>query len=272
MLGEGFTRGVRDPLRAYFQFQTHARVSENLADLAGAWQVFLTYALHCRAVTQEEAQHLWTQVLANLRVVVHQQGHLLREKDPVEYGLSLLLELLATGQAFLTDGQTGGPPEEAGRWGWQSREADYPGWTFTEASQTWTRRPSADHLGYVLEIDGTQWVLLHPHQTYTQIQQLAYRSNMSLDGSATFWRRVKAALVPRGLMLCEADKVTHRRKIADGSTRLPLIHLRSDFAQHLGQESPEARLGSSTPLDRFVPVLSVQGSPATPPGAAQDEG
>ena len=72
-----FSSKIRDPLRAEFA-GPHTRTPDNMADLAGAWRTYLSYALSCGAVTQIEAQQYWNRVMRALKYLSKGQADLLR--------------------------------------------------------------------------------------------------------------------------------------------------------------------------------------------------
>ncbi|MFC3833350.1 MULTISPECIES: hypothetical protein [Deinococcus] len=250
LYGRAYIRDIRDPLRWLFEAsRAHNRTPDNIADLAGAWRVYLTFACEAGAVSATEAQAYWRRVVAALREMSTDQATHLSESDPVRSTLRIIQTLLLTQRIYLADADTGQAPTDPGKYGWQP-SAD------GSDSQP---NPRASLAGYVEVIDGVEWLMFLPAALYTEIERYTAGEDVALPPARTLWRRIKEALRPLGYLISEGDRTTHRRSVfgsADGA-RVELLHLRADYGDYLQATGTKKDYGEESVSGcglTFVPI------------------
>ena len=96
----------------------HRRTPDITAQLIAAVEVYLDFAVHVAAITQGDADALWTRSWRELTNLAATQANKQASNDPVARYLELLGAALSSGAAHLlaTNGQ---PPTDAEAWGWR---------------------------------------------------------------------------------------------------------------------------------------------------------
>jgi hypothetical protein len=111
---------VRELQSRGLPYASHARLPAALAELQGAWEIWLQFALEAGAVgsgEQVELAHRMSRALDELAV---QQAPYQVANDPALRFVALLNAALAGGRAHVAD-RLGGPPEATSLWGWRRK-------------------------------------------------------------------------------------------------------------------------------------------------------
>ncbi len=95
----------------------HARLPTALAELQGAWEIFLEFALEVGAITQAEREQLEERSEQALGELAERQAKYQLVSNPAALFICLLRAALARGAAHVAD-RTGGMPLAAAAWGW----------------------------------------------------------------------------------------------------------------------------------------------------------
>jgi hypothetical protein len=99
----------------------HPRTLTIIVQLLVAFETFLRFAEDVGAISEEEAEALWSRLDKALDQLAEKQGHEQVEQDPAERFLSLIRSAILCGEAHLAD-RAGGPPvERPENWGWVER-------------------------------------------------------------------------------------------------------------------------------------------------------
>jgi hypothetical protein len=208
----------------------HARTPSIVADLALGLRYFLRFAVECGAITPERrealAQRAWAALLSSART----QADHVREADPVDNFLRLLLGAVTSGRAHLA-APGGGSPEDAVAWGWQV--ADQPAGRITGHPAATTTYASRGNL--VGWIDGDDVYLL-PKVAFSVAQELARAQDASLPVTEdTLWRRMEERQL---LTAHRKDKTTLRRTVGGKKQEVHYIR-RGTLLGERGQRAPE---------------------------------
>src|SRR5262249_4112829 len=149
----------------------HNQTRDLATRLLAGWEVFLTFARDCEAITAEKQIDLWNQAQAALQESLSVQDRLQAESDPARRVLELLAAAVAGGRAHL-DGMDGGVPEEAPRWGWKK-----------EGGAGLYATPTHAAMGELIGWVGGEDVFLEPDTALAVAQRLAKDQSEALPVS-----------------------------------------------------------------------------------------
>jgi len=135
--------------------KTHARLPSALAQLQGAWDVWLQFALEVGAINPSQQLGLQQRGARALGELAALQDRYQEASDPALRFLALLRAALANGRAHVADRQ--GAPESAELWGWRRKPT----------GRRWT--PTGIQIGWVAGHE----LFLDPAASYHIAQQLA---------------------------------------------------------------------------------------------------
>ena len=136
--------------------KTHARLPSALAQLQGAWDVWLQFALEVGATNASEQFGLKKRGARALEEMAALQARYQEASDPALRFLDLLRAALANGRAHVADRQ-GRAPESAELWGWRRKPT----------GRRWT--PTGTRIGWVARHE----LFLDPAASYHIAQQMA---------------------------------------------------------------------------------------------------
>jgi len=201
------------PKRKAYHRQTlavggHARAGTTVADLTTTAEVFSRFALDAGAMTEAEALAWVERIKADLLVVTGIQAEHLRSEDPVNRFFKLLAAALTSGRAHLADAMTGGPPVDAGLFGWKrGEETAY----FAQG----------DKAGW---LDGTGAVFLDPDAAFAVVHKMGRDQGAAIPLTQTrLWKNMNAA----GLLQSHEPKRNMAKAKTEGAFRR-VIHIHAD--------------------------------------------
>jgi hypothetical protein len=111
---------VRELQNRGLPYASHARLPAALAELQGAWEIWLQFALDAGAIGSDEQVELAHRMSRALDELAAQQAPYQVANDPVLRFVALLNAALAGGRAHVAD-RRGGPPEATSLWGWRRK-------------------------------------------------------------------------------------------------------------------------------------------------------
>ncbi|WP_189065260.1 hypothetical protein [Deinococcus seoulensis] len=217
LTGEALRRRVRATSRGFAA--PHNRTPDNLAELAEGWRAFLSFARSIDAVKAYEADRLWRQVHRALRNLAATQAQHLEATDPTVRFLELLGMAFRTQKAYVEDGHHGGAPaEDAETLGWERYSSEH--------GDTVTPGRHAEKVGYWMRIDNQPFLCLEPEAVYRVVNKIADGSGHALPSPKALWSSLKAALSPKGAIICEKDRALHYRQVYNAPDRVRLLHVK----------------------------------------------
>lgn len=108
-------RALRDKAQ---QDGTHLREPAQVAFLYLGLETWLTFAVEIGALGADERDRMLAEAWTSLLGLAAAQGEALAAETPARRFLALLGDGVASRRAYL-EGEEGGPPEDAGAWGWE---------------------------------------------------------------------------------------------------------------------------------------------------------
>ena len=176
----------------------HKRTASNAAELFYGWEAFLSFAVHVRAISQDEAGKIWETARDALVSNATDQGEFLQEVDPTERALSILSGLLSSGQYYLEEAKTGlTPPDDVATKCGYRRVEDQNGLEY------FITRPTSKLLGWYEKTGGDEWAYFKPETLHTALQAAANAQGLPLNDKTKLFANMRDTLRPRGLMRCE---------------------------------------------------------------------
>lgn len=169
----------------------HRRTPDNIAQLAGALRVWLTFAVETKAIGDRAAEKLWTRCAAALDRVITAQEQQQESSDPVKRYIELLSSVIRTGRAHLASPSGGPPPENPQAWGWRGGQAQ------------------GQKIGW---IDGED-LYLEPSAAYSAVRQFGFESG---EAVALQQRTLHQRLSQRGVLATfdeTRERLTVRRTL-----------------------------------------------------------
>lgn len=262
----------------------HGRTGNAAAELAYGWEVFLSFAVHCGAVSEGEAGELWARVVAALEETAQAQGEHLHSEDPVTRALAVLSGLLAQGRIYLEDldGGAAPPPDMAASLGWQRN-------TFTTADgeemESWRTRPGGQLVGYYSKAGGDEWGHFLPDPLHEALQRAVQgQGGAALPDAGTLWANLRDRYYPAGLMRCEVEqsgRIRAFQKVTVNGERVRLLTLRLPLSLPSynvgtvgtlgtdGERSMSGTVFEPVPMTLFFSKgLGTVGTPEAPPPAS----
>jgi hypothetical protein len=204
--------------------EQHARTPSIVADLALGLEYFLTFAVSCGAISEQQRSKLWEQGWSALCEAGSMQAEYVNDADPAEQFLRLLAAAISSKRAHVagTNGQE--PVRNAIAWGWHSEE--------TTTGTIWR-----DHGRRVGWVDGDN-LYLQPEAAYASAQEMAVSQGESLTVSPrVLWKRLRESNM---LVTWEDGRERNTaRKMAEGKQRT-VLHLRAGtlFAEPTAVSDP----------------------------------
>lgn len=201
------------PKRKAYHRQTlavggHARAGTTVADLLTTAEVFSRFALDAGAMTGAEAGAWLERVRVDLLAVTGTQAEHLRNEDPVNRFFKLLAAALTSGRAYLADAMTGGPPVDAGLFGWKRGEETL-------------FFPQGDKAGW---LDGTGAVYLDPDAAFAVVHKLGRDQGAVIPlTQSRLWKNMRAA----GLLQSHEPGRNQAKVKTEGAFRR-VIHIHAD--------------------------------------------
>ena len=197
----------------------HRRTPDNVANLAVGIRTFSDFAREVGALDQTQADALWTRCWSALGNAAAAQQEHQADSDPVHRFMELLMAVISSGRAHLTD-SNGDAPQKATTWGWREVEVG----TGEYARIDW--RPQGAHIGW---LDGED-IYLQADAAYAVVQKLARDEG---DHLTVALPTLKKRLNERG-MLASTEKYISKgreverleiRKVLQGNRRA-VLHLK----------------------------------------------
>ncbi len=203
----------------------HARLPGTLAELQGAWELFLEFALEVGAIGLAEKDKLEGRRQRAMAQLCALQATYQDTSDPALRFVALLQAALACGRAHVAD-RRGGAPDDAAVWGWKRKLAGRP----------WV--PQGTRIGWAVGTD----VFLEPEASYQVARELAGTDR--LVGEQTLRHRLRE----RGLLasIDEGRQMVQVRRTLEGSPR-QVLHLKASvLVDPRAQDSRTLSLQPST--------------------------
>ncbi len=224
----------------------HARTPDALAQLGAGWQLWTRFARDSGAITQDDAESLWTRVWAALRQLGTSQEPYLIQENPVERFLDLLAGSVASGAVHVA-GPSGDEPDTPEAWGWRLRiigSGDY-------TRQEW--QPQGRCVGW---LDDTG-LYLETTAAFHAVQQLGSVSGTNLTVTATtLWKRLDEAGLLASTEMESRNTRLVRRTFA--GARRKALHLRADVLSPRTPSQPDANMEFQ---ESTIPSAEAPGSP-----------
>lgn len=136
----------------------HPRTPRATAEIAAAWGFFLSHAQRAGAITNEDADQRWRQILQGLRLVAAAQRNWAAEASVADHFARLLVASIGAREAHFNS-TAGGTPADPSTWGWD----------YVSGPDTW--RAFGARAGWVDEDGGA--LLLDPEVSLAVVQRLA---------------------------------------------------------------------------------------------------
>ena len=242
--GPAFTRRVIELRNGMTPGGAHRRTATAEANLAAAWEVFVSFAVEHEALSGSEADALLANVRRALRLTMDEQARQLEAADPVALSVSLLQGALTSGRAHIAS--TGGSypkgKQPPGAWGWRLVSIGL------EGVQEW--RASGDRIGWVHEDS----LYLEPTAAVAVLKAMGRTTGDEIGFSA---QRLAKLFKERGLLLSTdrtRETLTIRRQL-DGAQR-KVLHLAAKVFASTDDEPDKP----DTPEDERDVNASVSGS------------
>jgi hypothetical protein len=191
----------------------HRRTPDIAASLILSWEIFLRFAEETGAIDTHGVASTFSRVRAALTDSAEAQRVHQASEEPAARFLALLRAAISSGRAHVADMDTGGPPEDAARWGWQFAPSG------DHEREAW--RPHDERLGWI----GNGDLLLDPDAAFAAAQKLARDQGTAIAvRQRTLWKR----LAEQGLLASRdsARGTSTVRRTIEGMRR-DLLHLRT---------------------------------------------
>lgn len=222
--------------RTHLQRAGHKRTTDAGAQLLATWRALLTFALEVGAISEPQQKELWRRVTVVMREALMPQASYQAHSDPVARFSELLLGILASRRAHLSDFRTGQCPGEG--WGWEPYEVGLP-----YGGSGARHRPKGFRIGWLDDND----LYLEPAATYAELQRFAKEQGESISVTpTTLWKRLNE----RGLVASrEGTHMTVQRSPA-GMGRKRVLHLDLSMVEKTGATGASGvyAVGDSTSL------------------------
>lgn len=204
----------------------HRRTADTLAHLTLGFRAFLDFAFKEGALSEGEMRQLDEQARAALDDAARAQAVHVVQADPVARYVRLVIEAISSGAAHVA-GSSGGPPDNAGAWGWREHTVA----PSAAGLREW--RPQGKCIGYV---EGEDLHLL-PVVTYAVVDNLCRDTGESLGVSE---RTLRRRLAERGrLASTDPQRETYAVQRTLGGRRQTVLHLRLTRGSLSMGEEPE---------------------------------
>jgi hypothetical protein len=201
-----FETRVRELRSRSLPYASHARLPAVLAELNGAWEIWLQFALEAGAIGSGEQVKLADRMSRALDELAAQQAPYQTANDPALRFVALLKAALAGGRANVAERQ-GGAPEAASLWGWRCKPS----------GRKW--QPCGARIGWVAGSD----LYLDSSAGYQVAQQAA-----GMEQLAVSEQTLRHRLHGHGLLVTTdmGRQTLLVRKTLEGGTR-HVLHLRA---------------------------------------------
>jgi len=198
-------------LRTTTKPTSHRRTVDIIAHLGFGFRTFVTFAVEIGAISPQDADELVTASREALLEQAAEQVGYLSAADPAHRFVELIQAAIVAGEANVA-ADSGGPPIDADRWGWQKVSVGQVG-------QDW--RPRGDCIGWLAGSD----LYLEPHAAHRVAQRMAGAAEGVAVGERTLRKRLE-----QGGWLASTDrergKITVRRTLQ--GTRRDVLHFAAD--------------------------------------------
>lgn len=159
----------------------HKRTPEVVADLMLGWQIFITYAEDCCAISPIKGKELIEEAWAALEKSSAEQGRFQISEDPAIRFMELLVSAISSGDAHFAKAEDGSHPDNPSQWGWRQTPVFEPGGF---AKKVW--RPCGTKVGWIAKNE----VWLQKDAALGVVQSMARKQNDSLAITpTTLWKR-----------------------------------------------------------------------------------
>jgi len=255
----------RNELRALYP-SAHGRTTDAVARLHTVWKVAREYLAH--SLREDELEGLEAEVSTALAQVAQAQADYLRDADPAERFLPLLLGLLESKRAHLGNvDEPTEPPSHPERWGWTWQE-NLSGHLEAPQGRWMAQGPQVGWL------DGED-VLLNPEAAYAALNRLAAEAGEPLPTPRTLWKR----LGERGIIRTQVEggDVRYLVRARIGGRLHRVAHILGSYIAKTGNTGNKAENnvqgeGKPVPGSLSVPGNFREQIPHAQPPIPQQEG
>ena len=208
----------------------HARTADALAQLFGAWTIWLRFVVANGVVTRSEADEIEREVWSTLTALGAEQQALQRDYDPVDRFYSLLGAVLSSGKGHIALASSPDRrPDNAD-------DAKALGWRRHDDGVWHSQGPC---IGWWAE-DG---IYLEPDASYAAAQQLGSSSGEGVGvSSTTLHRRMHERRLLLSTELRGGETRLKARK-SIGGRRLQVIHIAHTLSLHVAPSGPTGPSG-----------------------------
>ncbi len=193
----------------------HKRTPDIAANLAIGLRHFLAFAREKGAVTQDQADILWTESWRALLTAAQAQSAHHAASDPARRFIELVGAAIASGRAHVAD-PDGRAPHDARAWGWREKTIG------TGEYQREEEQPQGELIGWL----DSKALYLEPDASFAVAQHLARDQGESLSVTPQTLRK---RLKERGYLASwdHATQIVTIRRVLEGKKKY-VLHLRQD--------------------------------------------
>jgi len=208
--------------------EQHARTPALMASMGIGLRYTVDFAVAVGAVSEEEAADISRRGWAALRHAAEEQEAYIATAEPAGYFLRLISSAVASGRAHLAS-RTGGPPTDAGAWGWRTLEKVDGG--------DGVPMPQGRRIGW---LDG-EHIHLGSHAAFAEAQRLAVEQGETLT---TTLNTTLKRMHDRNLIQADTSagkiRYTFRRKLEGQTRSVVLLPLAAFNPAERGDDDDEA--------------------------------